>query len=73
MLPESLYGVFGNSGKFAVVKRSGLRRGVEPGMVSFIERDPAEWFPVSIDHVPPVPARDRPTPSASPNPTRTIR
>jgi len=55
MLPESLYGVLGNSGKVAVVKKSGLRRGVEPGMFSFIERDPAEWFPVSIDHVPPVP------------------
>ena len=55
MLHDSRYGVLAASGKFAVVNRSGLRRGVEPGMLTFIERDPTDAFPLSIVHVPPVP------------------
>lgn len=38
-----------------MVRKSGLRFAIEPGIVSFIERDPAEAFPASIDQVPPVP------------------
>src|SRR5215471_1283985 len=53
-LQESTYGMLGISGNVLEVK-SGLRKAVLPGMLTFIDRVPAEAVVVSIDQAPPVP------------------